>query len=96
MRQDKQDLLERRGSTGTLYLVTNDVESSADRIYEVYQKRWHIEEYHKSIKQNASLEKSPAKVVRSQKNHIFASFYSQIQITRKGKSNGISRIAKII
>jgi hypothetical protein len=61
------------GSTGTLYLVTNDLESSADRIYEVYQKRWRIEEYHKSIKQNASLEKSPTKVVRSQKNHIFAS-----------------------
>jgi hypothetical protein len=28
---------------------------------------------HKSIKQNACLEKSPTKVVRSQKNHIFAS-----------------------
>ena len=61
------------GSTGALYLVTNDLDSSADRIYEVYQKRWRIEEYHKSIKQNASLEKSPTKVARSQKNHIFAS-----------------------
>jgi len=60
------------GSTGTLYLVTNDLESSADRIYDVYKKRWRIEEYHKSIKQNASLEKSPTKVERSQKNHIFA------------------------
>lgn len=49
------------GSIGTLYLVTNDLESSADRIYEVYQKRWRIEEFHKSIKQNASLEKSPQK-----------------------------------
>jgi len=53
------------GSTGTLYLVTNDLESSADRIYDVYLKRCCIEEYHKSIKQNASLEKSPTKVVRS-------------------------------
>ena len=51
------------GSTGTLYLVTNDLESGADRIYEVYQKRWRIEEFHKSIKRNASLEKSPTKVV---------------------------------
>jgi len=32
------------GSTGTLYLVTNDLESSPDRIYEIYQKRWRIEE----------------------------------------------------
>jgi hypothetical protein len=68
------------GSTGTLYLVTNDLESSADRIYEVYQKRWRIEEYHKSIKQNASLEKSPTKVVRSQKNHIFASIIAYCKL----------------
>jgi len=61
------------GTTGTLYLVSNDMHCSAERLYEVYQKRWRIEEYHKSIKQNASLEKSPTKVVRSQKNHIFAS-----------------------
>jgi hypothetical protein len=68
------------GSTGTLYLVTNDLESSADRIYEVYQKRWRIEEYHKSIKQNASLEKSPTKVVRSQRNHIFASIIAYCKL----------------
>jgi len=72
------------GSTGILYLVTNDLESSADRIYEVYQKRWRIEEYHKSIKQNASLEKSPTKVVCSQKNHIFASIvaYCKLEFLR--------------
>jgi hypothetical protein len=72
------------GSTGVLYLVTNDLESSADRIYEIYQKRWRIEEYHKSIKQNASLEKSPTKVVRSQKNHIFASIvaYCKLELLR--------------
>ncbi len=68
------------GSTGTLYLVTNDLESSAKRIYEVYQKRWRIEEYHKSIKQNASLEKSPTKVVRSQRNHIFASIIAYCKL----------------
>jgi len=68
------------GSTGTLYLVTNDLESSADRVYEVYQKRWRIEEYHKSIKQNASLEKSPTKVMRSQKNHIFASIIAYCKL----------------
>jgi len=68
------------GSTGTLYLVTNDLESSPDRIYEIYQKRWRIEEYHKSIKQNASLEKSPTKVVRSQKNHIFASIIAYCKL----------------
>ena len=35
------------GSTGVLYLVSNDMTSSAERLYEVYQKRWRIEEFHK-------------------------------------------------
>lgn len=72
------------GSTGILYLVTNDLESSADHIYTVYQKRWRIEDYHKSIKQNASLEKSPTKVEQSQKNHIFASIiaYCKLEMLR--------------
>lgn len=61
------------GSTGTLYLVTNDLHIDTDRIYEIYQKRWKIEEYHKSIKQNSSLEKSPTRTLRSQTNHLFAS-----------------------
>ena len=61
------------GSLGTLYLVTNDLNSDADHIYEIYQKRWKIEEYHKSIKQNSSLEKSPTRTPRSQTNHLFAS-----------------------
>jgi hypothetical protein len=26
------------GSSGTLYLITNDLESGDDRIYEIYQK----------------------------------------------------------
>ena len=60
------------GSTGTLYLVTNDLSIDADRIYKVYQKRWRIEEFHKSVKQNASLSKSPTKIIRTQCNHLFA------------------------
>jgi len=60
-------------STGILYLVTNDLSIDADRIYEVYQKRWRVEEFHKSVKQNASLSKSPTKTIRTQCNHLFAS-----------------------
>ena len=72
------------GSTGSLYLVSKDLESNADRIYEVYQKRWRIEEYHKSIKLNTSLKKSPTKVVRSQRSHIFASIviYCKLEFLR--------------
>ena len=72
------------GSTGTLYLVTNDFDIDSDRIYEIYQKRWRIEEYHKSIKQNSSLEKSPTKKIRSQKNHLFASIigYCKLELLK--------------
>ena len=68
------------GSTGALYLVANDLGSEADTIYQIYQKRWRIEEYHKSIKQNTSLEKSPTKVVSSQRNHIFASIVAYCKL----------------
>jgi len=68
------------GSTGTLYLITNDLSTDADQIYEIYQKRWRIEEYHKSIKQNASLATSPTKVSRSQRNHIFASIVAYCKL----------------
>ena len=68
------------GSTGILHIVTNDLNSDADRIYAIYQKRWRIEDDHKSIKQNTNLEKSPTKVVRSQKNPIFASIVSYCKL----------------
>ncbi len=68
------------GTTGSLFLITNDLNIDTDQIYSIYQKRWKIEEYHKSIKQNASLEKSPTKVPRSQKNHIFASIISYCKL----------------
>lgn len=68
------------GSTGILYLVCNDMTSSAERLYEVYQKRWRIEEYHKSIKQNASLTKSPTRTVKTQCNHIYASIIAYCKL----------------
>ena len=54
------------GSIGILYLASNDMEYDAAYLYQIYQRRWRIEEYHKSIKENASLAKSPTKRVRSQ------------------------------
>jgi len=68
------------GSSGVLYLATNDLSIDANRIYEVYQKRWRIEEFHKSVKQNASLSKSPTKTVRTQCNHLFASIIAYCKL----------------
>jgi hypothetical protein len=70
------------GTIGHLYLVSNDLNHDDDYLYRIYQKRWDIEVYHKSIKQNSSLAKSPTKVVRSQSNHIFAAIigFCKLQI----------------
>jgi len=53
-----------------LYLVTNDINLSFNEVLEIYKRRWKIEEYHKSLKQNLKIEHSPTKVEISQRNHI--------------------------
>ena len=42
------------GSTAVRYLVTSDSALTADQLITIYQKRWKVEEYHRSLKQNAS------------------------------------------
>ncbi len=69
----KQIFKNEDGSTGVLYLVTNDLSLTFQQICTIYQKRWNVETFHKSLKQNAGLEKSPTKYEVTQSNHIFAS-----------------------
>ena len=64
------------GTEGILYLITNVMKKNGEEIYEIYQRRWKIEIYHKSIKSNAALKKSPTKTERTQINHIFSSIYA--------------------
>ena len=58
------------GESTYLYLVTNDIDLSFNQVLEIYKRRWKIEEYHKSLKQNLKIEHSPTKVETSQRNHI--------------------------
>ena len=44
------------------------------------QKRWKIEEYHKSIKSISGLEKSPTRTVRTQNNHIFSTICAYVKL----------------
>jgi len=67
-------------SIGILYLVTSDLELTYDGITTGYGKRWPVEPYHKSLKQNASLSKSPTKTVTTQSNHIFAALCAYIKL----------------
>lgn len=68
----KQVFTNEDGSTGNLYLVTSDTTLDGNGMTTIYQKRWNVESYHKSLKQNASLEKSPTQTVATQTNHFFA------------------------
>ena len=68
----KQVFINQDGSIGTLFLVSSDITLTYDQLTTIYQKRWNVEVVHKSLKQNAALERSPTKTVRSQRNHIFA------------------------
>jgi hypothetical protein len=53
---------------------------TADHIVDIYRKRRNVEPFHKSLRQNASLEKSPTQTVRTQTNHLFASFCGYIKL----------------
>ncbi|MCK4730581.1 MAG: transposase [Candidatus Aenigmarchaeota archaeon] len=78
----KQVFTNKDESTGILYLVCSNLNLEASEINTIYQKRWKVEEYHKSIKSNTALEKSPTKTVRTQSNHIFASLYAFFKFER--------------
>lgn len=67
-------------STGVRYLVSSDLTLTADQIITIYQKRWKVEEYHRSLKQNAALAKSPARTERTQTNHFVAALWSFVKI----------------
>lgn len=68
------------GSTGILYLVTSDLTMEWLSLTTIYQTRWRIEEYHRSLKQNAALDKSPTRTVTTQTNHFFAALCAFIKL----------------
>jgi Transposase DDE domain len=69
----KQVFTNKDGTSVTMYLITNDQNLTKTQIHTIYQRRWKVEEFHKSLKSNLSLEKSPTKHKTSQSNHIFYS-----------------------
>lgn len=78
----RQVFTNKDGSQGVLYLVSSDTELSWKQITVIYQKRWKIEEYHKSLKQNTSMGKSPTKTIETQANHFFASILAFIKLEK--------------
>ncbi len=76
----KQVFTNEDDSTGTLYLVTSDLTLDCLTLTTIYQKRWKIEEYHRSLKQNAALAKSPTRTVTTQTNHFVAALYAYVKL----------------
>jgi len=89
----KQIFINGDGSSGILYLVTSDLDLSYDGITTIYGKRWNVEPYHKSLKQNASLSNSPTKTVTTQSNHFFASLCAYIKLEMLKVSTKINHFA---
>ena len=89
----KQVFTNKDGSTGILYLVTSDTSIDAAKINAIYQKRWKVEEYHKSIKSNTGLAKSPTKTLITQNNHFFASIYAYFKLELLHQSANLNHFA---
>ena len=71
-------------SQGTLYLVSSDTDLTQAQLTTIYQRRWKVEEYHKSLKQNASMGKSPTKTPATQTTHFFAALlaYGKLEVLK--------------
>ncbi|MDR2186283.1 MAG: hypothetical protein LBO80_11560 [Treponema sp.] len=68
------------GTVGERFLVTNDFSLTGDKIKILYKKWWKVEEYHKSLKQNASIRNSPAHQERTQSNHVFIVVFEYVKL----------------
>ena len=89
----KQIFKNEDGSEGVLYLVSSDVTLNYERLTTIYQRRWKVEEYHKSLKSNASLAKSPTKTIRTQDNHVFASIWAFVKLERMKNATKMNHFA---
>lgn len=76
----KQVFVNEDESTGVLYLVSSDLTLTYSVLTTTYCTRWRVEEYHKSLKQNASLEKSPTRTVATQTTHFFAALCAYVKL----------------
>jgi hypothetical protein len=89
----RQVFTNKDGSTGTLYLISNDLTLTKTTFETIYQKRWKVEVFHKSIKSNTSMAKSPARTVRTQSNHLFMSLYATARLEMLSIQQGLNKFA---
>ena len=80
----RQVFTNKDGSQGGLYSVSSDMSLNQAQLTTICQRRWKVEEYHKSLKQNASMGKSPTKMPDTQANHFFAATlaYTKLEVLK--------------
>ena len=76
----KQVFKNEDGSEGVLYLVTSDTTLTSEELIALYQKRFSIECYHKALKQQCAIGKSPARMMRTQSTHIHCSLCAFVKL----------------
>lgn len=89
----KQVFINKDKSTGVRYLVSNDLSLSAEAFSDTYKKRWSVEEYHKSFKQNSAMSLSPTRTVKTQCAHVFASLIGYVKFERYKFSTKLNHFA---
>ena len=81
------------GSTGRLSLVCSDLTCDGEQVADLHQKRWRIEDYHKSLKSNAALAKSPTRTLRTQQNHVFMTICAVFKLERLKMTHKLNHFA---
>jgi len=89
----KQVFANKDGTSGQRFLVSNKLTLTDEQFKTLYKKRWSVEEYHKSLKQNASIGSSPAHTERTQGNHIFASMFAYVKFEMLKQATNLNHFA---
>ncbi len=95
----RQVFTNKDGSTGVLHLVCSDLACDYDTIATSYKKRWQVEVFHKSLKSNAGLARSPTQTIRTQINHVFMAIYAVFKLqclSLKSKINPFALRLKLL
>ena len=89
----KQVFANKDGTSGQRFLVSNELTLTDKQFRTLYKKRWGVEEYHKSLKQNASIGSSPAHTERTQGNHIFAAIFAYVKLEMLKQATSLNHFA---
>jgi len=92
----RQVFTNKDGSTGKLHLASSDLTCDYDAPTTTYKKRWQVEVFHKFLKSNANLAKSPTRTLRTQSNHVFLSICAAFKLECLSRKNKLSPFLPVL